>query len=54
MHNSGKERKEKNENRSRELPVTKNEDVEFSREWADEDDLEALARAEAADERAGS
>lgn len=27
-------------------------DVEFSRELADQDDLEALARAEAADQRA--
>lgn len=30
----------------------RNEDVEFSMEAADEDDLEALARAEAADRRA--
>ncbi|MGN7380413.1 MULTISPECIES: YfhD family protein [unclassified Paenibacillus] len=36
------------------LPIARNEDVEFSRELADEDDLEALARAEAADERAES
>lgn len=34
------------------LPIGKNEDVEFSRELADENDLEAQARAKAADERA--
>lgn len=32
-------------------PIGKNEDVEFSRELADEDDLEALERMEAADRR---
>lgn len=31
------------------LPVGKEEDVEFSREAADEEDLEALERMEAAD-----
>jgi len=35
----------------RQLPVGKNEDVEFSRELADEDDLEALERMHAADRR---
>ena len=33
------------------LPVAKNEDVEFDGELADEDDLEALERAKAADRR---
>ncbi len=33
------------------LPIGKNEDVEFSREAADEDDFEALERAQAADGR---
>lgn len=33
------------------LPIGKNEDVEFSEELADEDDLEAVKRAEAADNR---
>lgn len=37
----------------RALPTAKAEDVEFSRERADADDLEALERAEAADRRAG-
>ncbi|HZG76911.1 MAG TPA: YfhD family protein [Paenibacillus sp.] len=36
---------------ARRLPVAKNEDVEFSRELADEDDLEALERMHAADRR---
>jgi hypothetical protein len=35
-----------------ELPVAKNEDVEFSVELADEDDREAMQRAEEADQRA--
>jgi hypothetical protein len=39
------------ENEERKLPVAKNEDVEFSRELADEEDLEALERMEAADAR---
>lgn len=34
------------------LPVTKAEDVEFSAELADEADLTALKRAQAADQRA--
>ena len=33
------------------LPIGKNEDVEFSEALADEDDLEAVERAEAADAR---
>jgi len=33
------------------LPAAKNEDVEFSRELADEDDLEALERSKEADAR---
>ncbi|MCC3372777.1 YfhD family protein [Cohnella sp. REN36] len=36
----------------RTLPTAKEEDVEFARERADADDLEALERAEAADRRA--
>lgn len=35
----------------RKLPVGKNEDVEFSRELADQEDMEALERMEAADRR---
>jgi hypothetical protein len=37
--------------RELELPVAKNEDVEFSAELADEDDREAQERANAADQR---
>lgn len=33
------------------LPVAKKEDVEFSAEVADAEDLEAVERAEAADQR---
>lgn len=40
--------------RSKKLPIAKNEDVEFSMELADEDDLEALERMRAADQRAQS
>lgn len=36
------------------LPIAKNEDVEFSLELADEDDLEAQGRAQQADQRAQS
>ncbi|CAM3438192.1 YfhD family protein [Marinicrinis lubricantis] len=39
------------DNQNQQLPIGKNEDVEFSIEAADEDDLEALKRAEAADAR---
>ena len=35
----------------KQLPIAKNEDVEFSREMADEDDVEANNRAKAADQR---
>jgi hypothetical protein len=38
-------------NRNNQLPVGRNEDVEYSAELADADDLEAEARAEAADRR---
>lgn len=37
--------------RKQDMPVGKNEDVEFSLEEADQDDLEALRRAEEADRR---
>ncbi|ASS66866.1 MULTISPECIES: YfhD family protein [unclassified Paenibacillus] len=37
---------------NKDLPLGKNEDVEFSRELADREDLEALQRAEEADRRA--
>ena len=33
------------------IPIAENEDVEFSEAYADEDDMEALERAEAADRR---
>ncbi len=33
------------------MPIAKNEDVEFSRELADEEDMEAMKRMEAADRR---
>jgi len=33
------------------LPIAKNEDVEFAVEQADENDLEAVLRAHAADDR---
>jgi hypothetical protein len=35
----------------RKLPISKNEQVEFSAELADADDIEAVERAEAADYR---
>jgi|GEM_PF-1550992 hypothetical protein len=38
-------------NRNRRLPVGRNEDVEYSAELADADDLEAQERAKAADRR---
>jgi hypothetical protein len=38
-------------NHNKQLPVTHNEDVEFSLEAADEDDIEALERAESAEQR---
>ncbi|WP_084783513.1 YfhD family protein [Paenibacillus sp. FJAT-26967] len=39
------------QNQENELPIGKSEDVEFSAELADAEDLEALQRAEAADSR---
>lgn len=42
----------KRNKRDTELPTAKAEDVEFAAERADEDDLEALKRSEAADRRA--
>lgn len=36
---------------SRRLPIVKTQDVEFSIDEADEEDLEAMERAEAADKR---
>jgi hypothetical protein len=41
----------KETNEGKKLPIAKNEDVEFSRERADQDDLEAVERMEAADQR---
>lgn len=40
-----------NQSYARKLPVTQNEDVEFSSEQADAEDLEAVMRANAADQR---
>jgi hypothetical protein len=40
---------ETNENRN--LPIAKNEDVKFSAEYADTDDIEAAERSEEADYR---
>jgi hypothetical protein len=42
---------QRDRNQNKELPVTHNEDVEFSQEAADEDDFEALHRAELAEQR---
>jgi len=42
---------QRNNKQNKQLPITGTEDVEFSRESADEEDLEALKRAEAADHR---
>jgi hypothetical protein len=39
------------EKEERKLPIAKNEQVEFSSEAADADDLEAVIRAEEADNR---
>ncbi|HEX7055864.1 MAG TPA: YfhD family protein [Bacilli bacterium] len=41
-----------NEAARRHLPIAKKEDVEFSLVAADEDDIEALARATEAEQRA--
>ncbi|WP_261305693.1 YfhD family protein [Paenibacillus andongensis] len=40
-----------NQKQQSELPVVKNEDVEFAAEVADADDFEAAERAQAADYR---
>lgn len=42
---------ELNNSEEQQLPIAKNEDVEFSAELADEDDVEAQERANAADYR---
>jgi hypothetical protein len=39
------------EKEERKLPIAKNELVEYSSEMADEDDIEAVERAEEADNR---
>ncbi|MBP1961486.1 YfhD family protein [Paenibacillus aceris] len=39
------------QDKANQLPVSKNEDVEFAAEVADRDDFEAAERAEAADHR---
>jgi hypothetical protein len=39
------------EKEKRKLPIAKNEQVEFSSEMADVDDIEAVIRAEEADNR---
>jgi hypothetical protein len=41
----------RNRGANKQLPIDKNEDVEFSWELADEDDREAVRRAEEADRR---
>lgn len=45
------EKKRANEPYKRRLPIVRSEDVEFSAEAADQDDLEAQKRADAADRR---
>ncbi|MFC4778547.1 YfhD family protein [Paenibacillus sp. GCM10023252] len=50
QHNNGKNDLEKQN--FAELPIAKNEDVEFSEELADRDDQTANERAKAADARA--
>jgi hypothetical protein len=40
-----------NNKNDRKLPIAKNEKVEFSADLADVDDIEAVKRAEAADNR---
>lgn len=39
------------QHKNEQLPVSRNQDVEFSTENADEDDLEAIMRAKAAEQR---
>jgi hypothetical protein len=43
---------EEDQQANEKLPIARNEDVEFSAEVADEDDREAMQRAEDADQRA--
>ena len=45
------ENKKQKQQSANELPVVKNEDVEFAAEVADADDFEAAERAQAADNR---
>ncbi|GGM40876.1 hypothetical protein GCM10011351_28870 [Paraliobacillus quinghaiensis] len=40
------------DNKDKTKGIAKNEDVEFSRELADQDDMEAIERMEKADKRA--
>jgi len=42
---------EEKQSQASKLPISKNEDVEFASERADEDDLEAVMRAKEADRR---
>ncbi|MGU3473920.1 YfhD family protein [Paenibacillus sp. D51F] len=44
--------KHRDQTGNKDLPLGKSEDVEFSRDLADREDLEALQRAEEADRRA--
>ncbi|WP_081824065.1 YfhD family protein [Paenibacillus sp. UNC451MF] len=44
-------KKQQSNQQNQKLPVAKNEDVEYNAEFADEEDLEALERAEQADSR---
>ncbi|MDB5052240.1 MAG: YfhD-like protein [Bacilli bacterium] len=50
MNNQSQE-KSRNQSQKENLPVAVNEDVEFSAEQADSQDVEAQARANAADQR---
>ncbi|MFB7812666.1 YfhD family protein [Paenibacillus chitinolyticus] len=51
MSENRNEHEEVSEQISQLIPIGKNEDVEFSSEEADAEDLEALQRANAADSR---
>ncbi|MEC0247898.1 YfhD family protein [Paenibacillus chitinolyticus] len=51
MSENRNEHEEISEQISQLIPIGKNEDVEFSSEEADSEDLEALQRANAADSR---
>jgi hypothetical protein len=50
MNNQSQE-KSRNQSQKENLPVAVNEDVEFSEEKADSQDVQAQARANAADQR---